>query len=130
MRLVRWDLRYLHSLTVSAVHGRSTSLRVSALQTKRKTQLYGTASDEPLGRRSWQSVCVQVCRQVQTRRPDRRQLLPGGMGRLRPETLRAAEWQINRVRLSIDMIAVLISSHCRCFFDSGNIKYASVRCRS
>ena len=80
---------------VCVLGNRSASICVPAVQAKRKTELRGDAPDKPLGKRSRQSVGVQVCLQVPPRRPGCRKLLPGGMGRLCPETLRAAQWQIN-----------------------------------
>lgn len=77
------------------VSRRSPQVCVDGVRAAGQSVLLGDRPHQPLRRRPRQVQDPELQAEIQTGRPCGRDLLPGRVGRLRPQTVRAAGWKIN-----------------------------------
>lgn len=75
---------------------RPPSLRVVGVRAVGNGELHRTRPDQPLRRQPREIQNPKLPQEIRPGRAGGRDLLPGRVGRLRPQTLRAASWEIIR----------------------------------
>lgn len=78
---------------------RSPQVRVAGVRAARQPVLQRVGPHQPLRRRTRQVQDPDLQAEVQPGGPGGGNLLPGRVGRLRPQTVRAAGWKIEKKRL-------------------------------
>lgn len=86
---------------------RSPSIRVAGLRAVGHHELYRNSPHQSLWRQPWKIQDTKFPEEVWPRRSNCRVLLPSRVGRLRPQTLRTAGWQIVPPHLDLFQFLIL-----------------------